>query len=283
SPSLSLYSPNLTESLSSFVFLPEGPPGKECSGAPSSAYPAVKNLLSAKRSSMAILRFIRIFLVYSGVQLLVLASVFAAEPMQLNLEQAIQTALERNLEFKSKQEELGIAEGRVIRGNLLLQHNPELEGDVSNRRLKKPEDGFNRNLPQVGVSLTQEFEIGGQPAYRREAAQRNFEKVKFEVGDYQRLLGFRITELFLRLLSTRTKIQQAQQVVDLRNRLYEAAKTRLDAGDIPEVQLTTTELELNRARSDLITLQTESEELLYRLRTELSVEDDGDIEFTGSP
>jgi cobalt-zinc-cadmium efflux system outer membrane protein len=231
---------------------------------------------------MAVSHFIRIFLVYSGVQLLVLASGFAAEPMRLNLEQAIQAALERNLEFKSKQEELGIAEGRAIRSNLLLQHNPELEGDVSNRRLKKPEDGSNRNVPQGGLSLMQELEIGGQPTYRREAAQRNFEKVKFEVGDFERMLRFRITELFLRVLSTRTKIQQSQQVVELRNRLYEAAKTRLDAGDIPEVQLTTTEFELNRARSDLITLQRESEELLYRLKTELFVEDDRDIELTGN-
>ena len=220
-------------------------------------------------------------MVYGGVQLLVLVSVFAAEPMRLNLEQAIQAALERNLEFKSKQEELGIAEGRVIRSNLLLQHNPELEGDVSNRRLKKPEDGSNRNVPQGGVALTQELEIGGQPTYRREAAQRNFEKVKFEVGDFERLLRFRVTELFLRILSTRTKIQQAQQVVDLRNRLYEAAKTRLAAGDIPEVQLTSAEFELNRAKSDLIGLQRGYEELLYRLRTELFIEDDRDIELTG--
>ena len=231
---------------------------------------------------MAVLRFISIFLVYGGVQLLVLASVFGAEPMRMSLEQAIQTGLERNLELQAKREEFGIAEGRVIRANLFLQRNPELDGDVSSRRLKKPEEGSNRNIPQGGVSITQEFEIGGQPTYRREAAQRNFEKVKFEVGDFERLLRFRITELFLRLLSTRTKIQQSQQVVDLRNRLYEAAKTRLDAGDIPEVQLTTTEFELNRARSDLISLQRESEELLYRLRTELFVEDDRDIEFTGS-
>lgn len=231
---------------------------------------------------MAVLRFISICLVYGGFQLLVLPSVFGAEPMQLNLEQAIETALARNLEFKSRQEELGIAEGRVIRSNLFLQRNPELEGDVSNRRLKKPEDGSNRNVPQGLVALTQEFEIGGQPTYRREAAQRNFEKVKFEVGDFERLLRFRITELFLKILSTRTKMQQAEQVVDLRNRLFEAAKMRLAAGDIPEVQLTTTEFELNRARSDLISFQREYEESLSRLRIELVVPDDTDIEITGT-
>ena len=41
---------------------------------------------------MAVLYFISIFLVYSGVQLFVLASSFGAEPMRLNLEQAIQAA-----------------------------------------------------------------------------------------------------------------------------------------------------------------------------------------------
>ena len=59
---------------------------------------------------MVVLRFISIFLVYGGVQLLVLASVFGAEPMRLSLEQAIQTGLERNLELQAKREEFGIAE-----------------------------------------------------------------------------------------------------------------------------------------------------------------------------
>src|SRR5437016_827762 len=81
-----------------------------------------------------------------------------------------------------------------------------------------------------------------------------------EVSDFARLLRFRVTEQFLRLMNAQTKIQQAQQIVDLRSRLYDAAKIRLKFGDIPEVQLITTEFELNRARSDLIGLQREYEE-----------------------
>src|SRR2546422_2733419 len=143
---------------------------------------------------MAITRWIKIFFVYQGACFLALTSAFGAESMRLTLEQAvkldletaIRLALEQNLELKAKREELGIAEGRVIKSDLFLQQNPELEGDGSNRRLKKPEEGSNRNLPQGGVSLSQEFEIGGQPAYRREAAQRNLEKVRFEVGDFER-------------------------------------------------------------------------------------------------
>src|SRR5574341_1612484 len=82
----------------------------------------------------------------------------AAQEITLSLDSAVKLALERNLELKAKREELGIAEGRLIRSNLLLQHNPELEGDLSNRRLKKPDEGVSKNLTQGGVALTQEFE-----------------------------------------------------------------------------------------------------------------------------
>jgi len=230
---------------------------------------------------MAITRWIKIFFVYQGACFLALTSALGAEPVRLTLEQAVRIAVERNLELKARREELGIAEGKIMRANLFLQHNPELEADVANRHLKKPEEGFNKNLFQGGVSFSQEFEIGGQPQYRREAAQRNLQKVKYEVGDFSRALRFRITELFLKLLNGKAKINQAEQIVNLKNRLYEASKARLAAGDIPEIQLAIAEFELNRAKSELISLQREQEELLARLRTDLVLEKDDSIEPMG--
>lgn len=230
---------------------------------------------------MSISLWIKAFSVLEGVCVLILTPSYGAETMRLTLEQAVKIALERNLEFKAKREELGIADGRILRANLFLQHNPELDGDVANRRLKKPEEGFNKNLPQGGVALMQEFEIGGQPLYRRQAARQNLEKVKFEIGDFERSLRFRVTEIFLKLLNAESKIKQAERIVELRSRLHEASKTRLSLGDIPEVQLILSEFELNRARSELIGLQREREELLARLQTELGLDDDSGIEIQG--
>src|SRR5712692_1227077 len=229
---------------------------------------------------MAISRWIKIILVYQGACFLALTSAFGAESMRLTLEQAVQLdletairlALEQNLELKAKREELGIAEGRSIRANLFLQSNPELEGDVGNFKVTKGEPAFARNQTNYGFSLSQEFEIGGQPRYRREAAQRNFEKVRFEVSDLERILRFRVSELFLKLLNAQAKIKQAEQIVDFRSRLYEASKARLTLGDIPEVQVTVAEFELNKAKSDLISFQREYQELLSRLKTELALE-----------
>jgi len=218
--------------------------------------------------------------IIQGMYLLVLSSSFGAEPMRLSLEQAVQTALERNLELKTKREELGIAEGRLLKANLLLQHNPELEGEVSNFRVTRGEES-GRNATNHGLELSQEFEIGGQPRYRREAARGNLEKVKLEVKDFERILRFRVAEIFLKLQNVQAKIKQGEQNVDLRSRLYEASKTRLSLGDIPEVQLTISEFELNRSRSDLIGLQREHEEVIYRLRTELALESEVPIEILG--
>lgn len=216
--------------------------------------------------------------ILQATSFMILSSAFGAEPMRLTLEQATYMTTERNLELKAKREDLGIAEARLIKANLLFQHNPELEGDVSNRRLSKPENGSSRNVPQSGVFLSQEFEIGGQPIFRRQAAQRNYEKVKFEVADFERTLRFHVTELFLRLVNNQAKVKQAEQIVDLRSRLYEASGTRLRLGDIPEVQHTLSEFELNRARSDLIGLQREYEESLAKLSTDLGLEPDVQVE-----
>jgi len=220
------------------------------------------------------------FLLSIGV-LLQISPAFAAQEIPLSLDQAVKLALERNLELKAKREELGIAEGRVIKSNLFLQNNPELEADMANKRLKKPEEGFNKNLFQPGMSLSQEFEIGGQPRYRREAAQRNLEKVTFEVSDFGRTLRFRITELFFKISNGKAKINQADQIVSLKNRLYEASKARLAAGDIPEVQLAIAEFELNRAKSELISLQRDYAEILSRIRTDLVLEKEESIEPVG--
>lgn len=220
------------------------------------------------------------FLLSIGL-LLNISPAIAAQEIALSLDSAIKVALERNLELKAKKEELGIAEGRLIRANFIIQFNPELEGDVSNRRLEKSSEVSNRNVPQGGVTLSQEFEIAGQPQHRREAANRNLEKVKLEITDFERTLRFRIAEMFLKLSNVREKMRQAELIVDLRSRLYEASKTRLALGDIPEVQLTVSEFELNRSKSELITLQREYEDLLSRLKSELVLEEDEKIELVG--
>lgn len=59
------------------------------------------------------LRF-KAFTVLQGIFLLILTSSFGAEPLRLNLQQAVQMAVDRNLELMAKKEDLSVAEGRLI-------------------------------------------------------------------------------------------------------------------------------------------------------------------------
>jgi hypothetical protein len=93
------------------------------------------------------------FLLFISV-LLQSSLAIAAQEIKLDLPTAVKIALERNLELKAKSEELGIAEGRVIKSNLFLQNNPELEADMANKHLKKPEEGFNKIFSSQGIPLS---------------------------------------------------------------------------------------------------------------------------------
>lgn len=226
-------------------------------------------------------RLLKSLLVFPVLILPPFFPVLGAEPLKLDLQSAIHMALERNLEIQAKREELGIAEGRLIRANLILQNNPEVDGDIANRHLLKPEPGFKKNLPVGGVSFSQEFEIGGQPVYRRQAARGNLEKVQFEIKDLERVVRFEVTDTFIQLLNSRAKIDQAEQIVKLRKRLYEASKTRVALGDIPKSQLILAEFELNRAKSNLIEFRRKYHDLLTRLKVQLALKEGEGIEPVG--
>lgn len=221
------------------------------------------------------------FLIWQVLFLSIVVPFAVPAEIKLDLQTAINRALENNLELQAKREEIGIAEGQSIKGTRFLQNNPELEGDIAIRRLKKPQEGFKKNLQVGGISLSQECKMVGQPSYCRQRVPRSLERVKLEVKDIDRIIRFRITDLFLRVMNSRVKIKQAQQIVNLRERLYEASKTRLALADIPESQLILAEFETNRAKSNLIEFQREYEDQLSSLKVELALKEDKRIEPVG--
>lgn len=213
--------------------------------------------------------------------LLIAAPVLGKEPIKLDLEKAVGLALERNLELKAKREEIGIAEARLTGANLFLQHNPELGIAGGNFKVSAGELALRRNLFNSKFSFSQELEVGGQPKYRRRAAAGNLLSVKLDVRDLERTVRFRVTELFLKLLSTEARIKQADRIVDLKTRLVEASRARLAAGDIPEVEVAIAEFGLNSEKSELLSLQREYNELLVALKTELALGSEQEVELEG--
>lgn len=224
---------------------------------------------------------IKILFLSSALFLITPAWAPAAEGLRLDLERAIQLALAQNLELKAKEVELGVFKGRATRAALFLQHNPELEGGIADRRAKKREESDRRHHTDVDVRLSQEIEIGGQPFYRRVAAHKEVEKAGWEVEESRQQLRLRVKNLFFTLLAGREKLERARTVVGLRERLYKTAERRVRLGDAPAMILPQSQLELSRARSDLLGLQRDYERSQAEFRSAVGLPPEQAIELEG--
>lgn len=84
----------------------------------------------------------------------------------ITLDQAIATSLERNASIRSPRAEADGARARARGASQLLRANPEFEGAFGARRA--PGEQRENDLE---VSVTQELEVFGQRAARRDAAE----------------------------------------------------------------------------------------------------------------
>ena len=179
----------------------------------------------------------------------------------LDLNTAIEHALQNNLDLKAKRQTLGIAQGRVQQADLLLQNNPELSVDVAwrNRRFIAP---TGRSVTDVKVGLLQEFEIAGQRGHRREAATKNLTQTEWSVIDAERLLRLEVTQAFYNLLALQEKIAVQREVLATQEILLELGQERFDRKDLSILDLDTLRSDRDRVQSDLV--DRESERLLAK-------------------
>jgi len=226
-------------------------------------------------------RFINLIFLLEVAFLLVYSPAVAAEGIRLDLEKAIKFGLERNLDLKAKEVELGVAKGQVTKANLFLQHNPELDVDLAHRGAKKKEEGERRYHTDVEVKLSQEIEIGGQSTYRREAAQKELEKANWELREAGQQVRFSVKSLFFTLLTLQEKMERGKGSAGLFVRLLDAAKNRVRVGDAPEMILAQAEFELSRAKSDILELQREYQGKLAELKTILNLPAEQEITLDG--
>ena len=229
---------------------------------------------------MVVCRGMRNFLL-PFLSFFLLSPTFAAEQKKLNLEKAIKIALEQNLDLKAKEAELGLFKGQVTKANLFLQHNPEFEFGIADRRADKREEGESRHNTDVDVKLSQEFEIGGQATHRREAAQKELEKATWELRETRQQVRFRVKSQFFTLLTLQEKIERGKGSVALLDRLLAAAKDRVRVGDAPEMILAPAEFALSLAKSDIFELKREYQGNLAELRTLLNLPGEEEITLEG--
>jgi outer membrane protein, heavy metal efflux system len=153
-----------------------------------------------------------------------------AAASEVTLDHAVSLAIASNPDFAATEQELNIAAGEQIRSRYLSQFNPQTGTDFAYR----PRGGRS-NSQDWHVILSQEIEVFGQRALRMKSANLGWRQSAAMVRDRLRLLSTAVKLTFLEALRTRQQTQLLGELEKLDSRLHEAARMRLKAGEIGQI------------------------------------------------
>ena len=171
----------------------------------------------------------------------------AAIASEVTLEHAISLAVASNPDLAATEQELKVAAGEQIRSRYLSQFNPQAGTDFAYR----PRGGRS-NSQDWHVSLSQEIEVFGQRALRMKSANLGWQQSAAMVRDRLRLLSAAVKMTFLEALRARQQTQLLGELEKLDSRLYNAARMRLKAGEIGQIDYNLAEVRYGETSRALI-------------------------------
>jgi len=204
----------------------------------------------------------------------------ATETKDLALAQAVTLALEKNPDLQTLRLEEESAKGQNERARLLLINNPALEGNVSKK--DRPEAEGGGKFTNYGFKLSQEFEIAGQRGARIEVSEKELARVKAEIRDRERILISDVKDAFTRALALKKKSGLARENVRLNEELLGFTKIKFQAGDVSGLDVNLSEVELSKARKELLLAEREYRESLLALQGLLGLAPDRSFAIEGN-
>lgn len=201
--------------------------------------------------------------------ILACAILLSAQPaFTMTLSEAVATALQNNSEIQAVRLEKDAAQGRLDQAGLLLRSNPVIEGSVS-RKDTLPEGG--EKVKNSSLRLSQEFELAGQRGLRIDAAQSGREKAFQDILDKERVLIAEVKDAFVRALAAKQKIALTGEAMKLQEELVASAAIKFQTGDISALEQNLADVELGKARRDLLLAEREQREALLGLQELLGI------------
>jgi len=168
-----------------------------------------------------------------------------AETEKLTLPQAVIFSLENNGELKSFREEKGVRDAGKVRAGLLP--NPVLEFEGATGAMTGSSDDSTLSL-----GLSQEFFLGGKREKRLASADQELEIYHWQLIDRERVLSEEVKTAFYGALLAQKRIDLAKRAMDLNRQLFDVARERLAAGDIPELEMNLVKVESARSEGAMI-------------------------------
>ena len=207
------------------------------------------------------------------------APVSVAEANELTLEQAVTIALEKNPDLQTLRLEEETAKGQNERARLLLINNPTIEGNISKKDRPLEEGGG--KFTNYGFKLSQEFEIAGQRGFRIAVAEKELSRVNAEIKDKERVLLADVKDAFTKALSLKKKRELARDIVRLNEELLGYTKVKFEAGDVSGLDVNLSEVELSKAKKQLLLADREYRESLLAIEGLLGLSPDMSLAIEG--
>lgn len=208
---------------------------------------------------------------------LVFFLVAPAYPM--TVEEAVQHALGHNPDLQALRLEEGTAKGLLEKARLLLINNPTIGGNISKK--DKPEEEGGGAFTNYGFKLSQEFEVAGQRGSRIAVAENEFDRVKAGIKDRERVLISEVKDAFTKVLALKKKNGLTREIVQLKEELLGLTKIKFQAGDISGLDVNLAEVELSKAKRDLLLNEREYRESLFTLQGFLGLSPDRSFALEG--
>ena len=205
--------------------------------------------------------------------------IFASPVYSMTMDDVAQYAIKNNPEFVAQRLEERMAKGQLEKASLLLKTNPTLEGAVSKKERAPGEEG--NRFTNYGFKLSQEFEIAGQRGVRIDIAEKEISTAVLVIKDRERLLISEVKDSFGKVLALRKKRELAQEVVRLQEELLGLTKIKFQAGEVSGLDVNLAEVEVSKAKRELLLLERECKEALLALKGLMGLNSDMSLSVEG--
>jgi cobalt-zinc-cadmium efflux system outer membrane protein len=166
-----------------------------------------------------------------------ITSVPAQQPPRLTVQEALDLADKQNLDLAAARRRRAVA----LAGIRIAGQRPN------------PSANFTalRDEPHEGLFFDQPIEIGGQRGRRIDVARREGVLTELEIAALARQVRRSTRDAYYAAAHARAESERLARVVGLAKRLAQIAEDRFKAGDVAQLEVIQTGLEVSRAEADL--------------------------------
>jgi outer membrane protein, heavy metal efflux system len=165
-----------------------------------------------------------------------------------------------NLELQAARQRLEQARGRLLQAGLRL--NPRIEFQNKSDRFIS-----NQGRREDELTFVQPLEIGGKRRLRMNVAEKEVERISFEVADLERQRVSELESLIAQAFTEAARIRAMYRIERLNENLKNATEVRIRAGDASEYEFVQVQSESARLEIDRQAIANHLDELMLQIKT----------------